>query len=196
MWSQITSDVVLPSLSSTRLSQLVPAPPAERACAYSTRAGAVRMKMFSYGSRGWLRASRKYGWMHFNLGSAYFSQENWNFASQSFEKAAEQTPTEPAAAYNVAICDQRLGHFGDADGGTCCQLRGPLPPLPTRRRRGDARSATSGWDGCPKGTAAARDQNGGSDRPIPAGALHRRVQSSLPHAGSSAFVPKTAMARS
>src|SRR5437867_252461 len=52
LWSQITSDVVLPSLSSTRLSQLVPAPPAERACACSTRAGAVRMKMFSYGSRG------------------------------------------------------------------------------------------------------------------------------------------------
>jgi tetratricopeptide (TPR) repeat protein len=56
----------------------------------------------------------KYGWMHFNLGSAYFSLENWNFALQSFEKAAELSPTEPASAYNVAICNQRIGHFGDA----------------------------------------------------------------------------------
>ena len=56
----------------------------------------------------------KYGWMHFRLGSAYFSLENWNFAVQSFEKAAELTPAEPAAAYNVALCRQRLSQFSNA----------------------------------------------------------------------------------
>jgi tetratricopeptide (TPR) repeat protein len=56
----------------------------------------------------------KYGWMHFNLGSAYFKQENWSFASQSYEKAAELSPQEPAAAFNVALCNQRLGHFVEA----------------------------------------------------------------------------------
>lgn len=56
----------------------------------------------------------KFGWMHFHLGSAYFSLENWQFALQSFEKAAELAPDEPASAYNVALCHQRLGHFVDA----------------------------------------------------------------------------------
>lgn len=56
----------------------------------------------------------KYAWMHFNLGSAYFSLENWNFALQSYEKAAELNPKEPAAAYNVALCHQRLRHWMDA----------------------------------------------------------------------------------
>jgi len=56
----------------------------------------------------------KFAWMHFNLGSAYFSLENWDFALQSYEKAAELSPEEPAAAYNAALCQQRLGHFGDA----------------------------------------------------------------------------------
>jgi len=56
----------------------------------------------------------KYGWMHFNLGSAYFSQENWSFALQSFEKAAELSPDEPASAYNTALCHQRLRQFSEA----------------------------------------------------------------------------------
>jgi tetratricopeptide (TPR) repeat protein len=56
----------------------------------------------------------KYGWMHFNLGQAYFSLENWEFALQSFEKAAELSPDEPAAAFNAALCQQRLSHYIDA----------------------------------------------------------------------------------
>jgi len=56
----------------------------------------------------------KFAWMHFNLGSAYFSLENWDFALQSYEKAAELSPEEPAAAYNTALSHQRLLHFSDA----------------------------------------------------------------------------------
>jgi tetratricopeptide (TPR) repeat protein len=56
----------------------------------------------------------KYGWMHFRLGSAYFSLENWDFALQSFQKASELDTKEPASAYNVAFCHQKLRHWGDA----------------------------------------------------------------------------------
>jgi len=56
----------------------------------------------------------KYGIMHFHLGSAYFEIENWQFAKQSYEKAAELMPTSDAAAYNVALCMQRLGYSVDA----------------------------------------------------------------------------------
>lgn len=56
----------------------------------------------------------KYGTMHFHLGDAYFETENWQFAKQSYEKAAELMPGEDASAYNVALCYQRLGLFIDA----------------------------------------------------------------------------------
>ncbi len=53
----------------------------------------------------------KYGQMHFRLGYAYFETENWQFAKQSYEKAAELMPTEEASAYNVALCNQRMGLY-------------------------------------------------------------------------------------
>lgn len=56
----------------------------------------------------------RYGWMHFHLGSAYFDIENWQLSRQSFEKAAELERTDDAAAYNVAICYERLGYRNDA----------------------------------------------------------------------------------
>jgi len=56
----------------------------------------------------------KYAAMHFTLGSAYFSMENWEFARQSYEKAATLMPTDSAAAYNVALCLARLGYYRDA----------------------------------------------------------------------------------
>jgi tetratricopeptide (TPR) repeat protein len=56
----------------------------------------------------------KFGIMHFHLGSAYFATENWPFAKQSFEKAAELMPTSDPAAYNVALCLQRQSLFLDA----------------------------------------------------------------------------------
>lgn len=56
----------------------------------------------------------KYWTMHFHLGSGYFQTENWQFAQQSFEKAAELMPTSDASAYNVALCLQRLGLYLDA----------------------------------------------------------------------------------
>lgn len=68
----------------------------------------------SAGSQAIRLSDGKYGWMHFNLGSAYFQQENWSFALQSFEKAAELSPQEPASAFNTALCNQRLGHFIEA----------------------------------------------------------------------------------
>jgi tetratricopeptide (TPR) repeat protein len=56
----------------------------------------------------------KYPSMHFRLGSAYFDTENWEFARQSFEKAAELAPKDPASAYNIALCFQHLGLYLDA----------------------------------------------------------------------------------
>ena len=56
----------------------------------------------------------KYAHMHFNLGSAYFEVENWEFARQSFEKAAQLNPKDTAAPYNVALCLVRLGYYRDA----------------------------------------------------------------------------------
>ena len=56
----------------------------------------------------------KFGIMHFHLGTAYFETENWQFARQSYEKAAELMPKEDASAYNVALCFQRMGLFIDA----------------------------------------------------------------------------------
>jgi tetratricopeptide (TPR) repeat protein len=56
----------------------------------------------------------KYGFMHFHLGAAYFQLQNWQFAQQSFQKAAELDKSNAAAAYNVALCSQRMGFFRDA----------------------------------------------------------------------------------
>jgi len=56
----------------------------------------------------------KYWMMHFHLGSAYFETENWQFAQQSFEKAAELDPTSAASAYNVALCSRHLRMYLDA----------------------------------------------------------------------------------
>jgi tetratricopeptide (TPR) repeat protein len=56
----------------------------------------------------------KYSSMHFVLGSSYFGAENWELARQSFEKAAELSPKDDAAAYNVAICYVRQGYYNDA----------------------------------------------------------------------------------
>jgi tetratricopeptide (TPR) repeat protein len=56
----------------------------------------------------------KYSPMHFRLGSAYFGVENWEFAKQSFERAAELDPKDDAAAYNVALCLVRLGYYSTA----------------------------------------------------------------------------------
>jgi len=56
----------------------------------------------------------KFATMHFNLGSAYFDMENWDLARQSFEKAAELNPKGTASAYNVALCNLRLGFTVDA----------------------------------------------------------------------------------
>jgi tetratricopeptide (TPR) repeat protein len=56
----------------------------------------------------------KYASMHFRLGNSYFELENWEFAMQSFEKAAELEPSDTAAPYNVAVCNERLGYRVDA----------------------------------------------------------------------------------
>ena len=56
----------------------------------------------------------KYAFMHFTLASAYYSVENWQLAMQSYEKAAQLDSQNSAAAYNVALCNQRLGYFRDA----------------------------------------------------------------------------------
>jgi tetratricopeptide (TPR) repeat protein len=52
--------------------------------------------------------------MHFHLGNAYFELENWEFARQSFEKAAQMDQKDDAAAYNVALCYVNLKYYNDA----------------------------------------------------------------------------------
>jgi tetratricopeptide (TPR) repeat protein len=56
----------------------------------------------------------KYGWLHFRLGAAYFETQNWEFARQSFERAAALDLKGPSAAYNLALCFERLGYKTDA----------------------------------------------------------------------------------
>jgi tetratricopeptide (TPR) repeat protein len=56
----------------------------------------------------------KYAYMHFRLGQAYFDLENWEFARQSYEKAAELDPSDPASAYNLALCLGRLKYYLDS----------------------------------------------------------------------------------
>lgn len=52
--------------------------------------------------------------MHFTLGSAYYGAENWEFARQSYERAAQMDPKDTAAPYNIALCMVRLGYYHDA----------------------------------------------------------------------------------
>jgi tetratricopeptide (TPR) repeat protein len=56
----------------------------------------------------------KFAWMHFRLGSAYFELKNWDFARQSFEKAAELNPKLASAVYNVGLCYANQGYYRDA----------------------------------------------------------------------------------
>jgi tetratricopeptide (TPR) repeat protein len=56
----------------------------------------------------------KFAWMHFRLGAAYFELQNWDFAKQSFEKAAELNPKLSPAVYNVGLCYVRLGYYREA----------------------------------------------------------------------------------
>ena len=52
--------------------------------------------------------------MHFALGSAYFSLEQWADAGQTFKKAAELDPKDSASAYNVALCFYNQNYYNDA----------------------------------------------------------------------------------
>ena len=56
----------------------------------------------------------RYPWMQFEVGSAYFEMENWQFARESFQKAAELDSKDPASAYNVALCYAKQGYYMDA----------------------------------------------------------------------------------
>jgi tetratricopeptide (TPR) repeat protein len=56
----------------------------------------------------------KYWFMHFHLGQAYFGLENWDFARQSYEKAAELDPSDSASAYNLALCFAHLKYYLDS----------------------------------------------------------------------------------
>lgn len=56
----------------------------------------------------------KFASMHFRLASAYFELQNWDFARQSFEKAAEINPKLAAALYNVGLCYAKQGYYRDA----------------------------------------------------------------------------------
>jgi tetratricopeptide (TPR) repeat protein len=56
----------------------------------------------------------RYALMHFRLGASYFELGNWQFAEQSFEKAAELDLNLTAPAYNIALCFLNLGYRQDA----------------------------------------------------------------------------------
>jgi len=51
----------------------------------------------------------KYSSMHFRLGARYFDLQQWIQAGNSFKIAAEADKTDPAPAFNLALC---LGHQG------------------------------------------------------------------------------------
>jgi tetratricopeptide (TPR) repeat protein len=55
-----------------------------------------------------------YANMHFALGAALFEQEKWNDAKAAFTRAANMNKADEAAAFNVALCFQRLGFTNDA----------------------------------------------------------------------------------
>jgi tetratricopeptide (TPR) repeat protein len=56
----------------------------------------------------------RFAYMHFDLASAYFQLGDFQRAKQSFEKAAELDPRDGVAAFNVAVCNQRLGNYPEA----------------------------------------------------------------------------------
>jgi tetratricopeptide (TPR) repeat protein len=73
----------------------------------------------------------KFATMHFTLASAYYNSENWVLARQSFQKAAELSPNDDSAAYNVALCLVRMEYFRDA----ASWYEEALRRNPTRRDR-------------------------------------------------------------
>jgi len=52
--------------------------------------------------------------MHFQLGLSCFELGNWDLAEQSFEKAAELDTSDAAAAFNLALCQLKMGYSRDA----------------------------------------------------------------------------------
>lgn len=56
----------------------------------------------------------KYAGAHFQLGSAYFGQQKWPLARQSYLKAAELDSSDSSASYNVAVSYYNDGYFAEA----------------------------------------------------------------------------------
>src|SRR5687767_9893503 len=56
----------------------------------------------------------KYSSMHFALGSALFDLKQYAEAAQSYQKAAELSPNDSAAAHNVALSFHNLEFYSDA----------------------------------------------------------------------------------
>ena len=52
--------------------------------------------------------------MHFRLGGALFELQRWSEAATAFEQAARMDPADSAAAYNIALCNERQRFFRDA----------------------------------------------------------------------------------
>ncbi|MBV9084838.1 MAG: tetratricopeptide repeat protein [Acidobacteriaceae bacterium] len=77
--------------------------------------GAGRYAESATASKAAIQASDgKYGWMHFQLGLAYFKLRDWESAKDSFERAANLDPNDPEAAYNVAASYQNMHSRRDA----------------------------------------------------------------------------------
>jgi tetratricopeptide (TPR) repeat protein len=56
----------------------------------------------------------KFKWMQFGLGGCYFDLENWSQAAASYRIAAEEEKSDPAPAFNLALCYERQGFTSDA----------------------------------------------------------------------------------
>jgi tetratricopeptide (TPR) repeat protein len=56
----------------------------------------------------------KFPGMHFRLGACYFDLEQWVQAGNSFRIAAEADKTDPAPAFNLALCLRHQGFTTDA----------------------------------------------------------------------------------
>jgi len=56
----------------------------------------------------------KYPFMHFQLGSCYFSTENWSMAATNYRIAAEGNPTDAVSAFDLGLSYLRQGFSADA----------------------------------------------------------------------------------
>jgi len=83
----------------------------------------------------------RYGSMHFQAGSAYFDLQDWSRCATAFQKAAELSPKDDAAAYNTGLCLAKQGYYLDA----ARWMEQALARNPNRTDRADIQRRIAIW---------------------------------------------------